>query len=100
MDHGLTEDNILAEAMAMLFALLLVISRPWVVSAEIVLDCDPVRLMLQRSAMLPALGPFGEMVVGVITTLRRASRSRSGTRMLTKASLGTNLPIRSLQERL
>jgi hypothetical protein len=60
MDHGVNEDNILAEAMAMLFALLLVASRPWVIAAEILLDCDPIRLMLQRSAVLDFLGLFGE----------------------------------------
>ena len=65
MDHGVPEDNVLAEAMAMLFALLIVASRPWVVSAEILLDCDPIKLMLQSSAMLYVLGPFGELVVGV-----------------------------------
>ena len=65
MQHGLSENNILAEAMAVLFALFFIISRPWVTSAEIISDCDPIRLLLQRSAMLDDLGPFGHLIVGV-----------------------------------
>ena len=93
MDHGVPEDNILAEAMAMLFALLIVASRPWVVSAEILLDCDPIRLMLQRSAMLDVLGPFGELVVGAYHFAPASKRiTIRHTHMPTKDSHGTSWP--------